>query len=191
MAQAKPLGAKLPLTDAAAERSPGWTAAAKAVDAKTESDPGADAVNDDQRWLDAVNYVRASSPRLGTSLAFGHLVSLGPPELVLAFSRRGAFHRTIIAGSGRTHVEQMLSAHLGRPVRLRVEEASGDAAASLSPAEREAKAKGERDRDVQDKVRSHPSVQTALRVLRGEIEQIQLLDSERPLPSPDTSDETS
>ncbi len=85
----------------------------------------------------------------------------------------------------------MLSAHFGRPVRLRIEDASANLEAPLSPAEREAHEKDARDRELGAKVRSHAAVQAALRVLGGEIEQMQLLENERGVPSPDTSDETS
>jgi hypothetical protein len=154
-------------------------------------DGGPAAATEEERWLEAVNAVRASSPRLGTSLAFGRLVKLDSAELVLAFSKQSAFHKTIVAGSGRTQLEQMLSAHLQRPIRLRIEEATANAVVPLSPAEREAQQKDARDRELEAKMRSHAAVQAALRVLGGEIEQIQLLESERSAPSPDTSDETS
>jgi hypothetical protein len=146
---------------------------------------------DDDRWALVVGSVRAASPRLGTSLAFGRLVGFAPPELVLAFSRQHAFHRGVVAGGGRAQVEQLLSVHLAAPVRLRIEEASASTQAPLSPAEREAEQKDARRREVDSKVRSHTSVQAALRMLGGEIEQIHLLDSERPDHLPDTSDEPS
>jgi len=146
---------------------------------------------DEQRWLDAVNSVRASSPRLGTSLGFGRLVSFSDPELALAFTKQSSFHRAIVAGSGRTQIEQLLSAHLGRPVKLRIEEGSSNTSAPLSPAEREAEEKDARSREIHARVRSHAAVQASLRLLGGEIEQIQLLDVERPTPPQDSSDETS
>jgi hypothetical protein len=151
----------------------------------------ATASSDEQAWIDAVNFVRSSSPRLGASLAFGRLISLGTSELTLAFSRQSAFHRGIVGGSGRGQIEQMLSAHFGRAVRLRIEDASANSAAPLSPAELEAQQKDARDRELAARVRANPAVQAALRVLGGEIEQMQPLDSQRAAPLLDTSDETS
>lgn len=145
---------------------------------------------DEQRWLDAVNSVRASSPRLGTSLGFGRLVSFDGSELTLAFTKQSSFHRGFVAGSGRTQIEQLLCAHLGRPVKLRVEEGSSNTAAPLSPAEREAEEKDARSREIHARVRSHAAVEASLRLLGGEIEQIQLLDVERPTPPQDSPDET-
>jgi hypothetical protein len=141
--------------------------------------------------MDAVNFVRTSSPRLGASLAFGRPVSLGSSELTLAFSKQSAFHRGIVGGSGRGQIEQMLSAHFGRAVRLRIEDASANSAAPLSPAEREAQQKDARDRELAATVRANPAVQAALRLLGGEIEQMQLLENPRAAPLLDTSDETS
>lgn len=149
------------------------------------------AAMDEQRWLDAVNSVRASSPRLGTSLGFGRLVSFDGSELTLAFTKQSSFHRGFVAGSGRTQIEQLLCAHLGRPVKLRVEEGSSNIAAPLSPAEREAEEKDARSREIHARVRSHAAVEASLRLLGGEIEQIQLLDVERPTPPQDSPDETS
>jgi len=146
---------------------------------------------DEERWLNAVNSVRASSPRLGTSLGFGRLVSFGDPELALAFTKQSGFHRAIVAGSGRAQIEQLLGAHLGRPVKLRIEEGFSNISAPLSPAEREGQEKDARSRDIHARVRSHAAVQASLRLLGGDIEQIQLLDVERPTPPQDSSDETS
>lgn len=145
---------------------------------------------DEPSWASAVGAVRSTSPRAGTSLAFGRLLSFAPPELTLAFSRQHAFHRGVVAGAARAQVEQLLSAHLGVPVRLRIEDAAADQA-PLSPAEREAEQKDARRRDVEAKVRSHSSVQAALRQLGGEIEQIHVLEPSRAEPLPDTSDEPS
>ena len=135
--------------------------------------------------------MRSASPRAGTSLAFGRLLSFAAPELTLAFSRQHAFHRGVVAGSGRAQVEQLLAAHFGAPVRLRIEEATAATHAPPSPAEREAQQKDAQRREIEARVRSHTSVESALRLLGGEIEQIQVLDSE-PADSPaDTGDEAS
>src|SRR5262249_15834777 len=48
---------------------------------------------DDAGWAVAVSAVRSASPRVGTSLGFGRLLSFAAPELTLAFSRQHAFHR--------------------------------------------------------------------------------------------------
>ncbi len=162
-------------------------AEARVPSAETEITPP---ILGEDGWAAAVGSVRATSPRLGTSLAFGRLVNFAPPELVLAFSRQNAFHRGVVAGGGRAQVEQLLAAHFGAPVRLRIEE-STTTQASLSPAEREAEQKELRRRDVEAKVRSHTSVQAARRLLGGEIEQIHLLENERADRRQDSSDEPS
>jgi hypothetical protein len=141
--------------------------------------------------LAAVNSVRAASPRLGTSLAFGRLVALGASEIALAFSKRSAFHRSIVAGSGRAQLEQALSASFARPVRLRIEEVSAESDAPLSPAEQEAQDREARDRELQARVRSHPAVEAALRILGGQIEHIQPLEGQRLAASADAGEETS
>lgn len=146
---------------------------------------------DDAAWALAVSSVRSASPRVGTSLAFGRLLSFAPPELTLAFARQHAFHRGVVAGSGRAQVEQLLAAHLGVPVRLRIEEATAATQAAPSPAEREAQQKDARRREIEARVRSHTSVESALRLLGGQIEQIHVLDPERTEPSADTADEAS
>src|SRR5262249_55712453 len=146
---------------------------------------------DDAGWAVAVDSVRSASPRVGTSLAFGRLVCFAPPELTLAFSRQHAFHRGVVAGSGRAQVEQLLAACLGVPVRLRLEEVTAATQAPPSPAEREAQQKDARRREIEARVRSHTSVESALRLLGGEIEQIHVLDSERADSPADTADEPS
>jgi len=176
------------LEEAPTERGP--TAAPSASAEPTLIAPTATSA-DEQRWMDAVNFVRSSSPRLGASLAFGRPVSLASSELTIAFAKQSAFHRGIVGGSGRGQIEQMLSAHFGRAVRLRIEDASVNSAAPLSPAEREAQEKDARDRELAAKVRANPAVQAALRVLGGEVEQMQLLENSRAAPLLDTSDETS
>lgn len=134
--------------------------------------------------------MRSASPRVGTSLAFGRLLSFSAPELTLAFSRQHSFHRGVVAGSGRAQVEQLLAAQLGVPIRLRIEDVSSSTQAPLSPAEREAQQQGARRREVEAKVRSHTSVQGVRRLLGGEIEQIHVVEpSQSDLP--DTSDEPS
>ncbi len=146
---------------------------------------------DDGGWALAVSSVRSASPRVGTSLGFGRLLCFAPPELTLAFSRQHAFHRGIVAGSGRAQVEQLLATYLGAPVRLRIEEATAATQAPISPAEREAQQKDARRREIETRVRSHTSVESALRLLGGEIEQIHVLDSERADLPTDTADEAS
>ncbi|HEX4803847.1 MAG TPA: DNA polymerase III subunit gamma/tau, partial [Myxococcaceae bacterium] len=77
------------------------------------------------------------------------------------------------------------------PVRLRIEEATAATQAPPSPAEREAQQKDAQRREVEARVRSHTSVESALRLLGGEIEQIQVLDSEAADSPADTGDEAS
>ncbi|MHB8877359.1 MAG: DNA polymerase III subunit gamma/tau [Myxococcaceae bacterium] len=129
------------------------------------------------RWRAAVEAVKTSHPRHGKSLGFGRLVALRPGEAVLAFPKDAAFHRATVTGSGRANVEGVLSAHFGRPTRL-VDEPSeaACAAAAVSFAEEESRQKLDREKGIEAKVRAHPAVRAAMRILGGELEQVQVLE---------------
>jgi hypothetical protein len=133
-----------------------------------------------------VESIRAVSPRHGASLAHGRLLWLRPGEVGLAYAPAAAFHRGMVTGNtGRPMVEKLLSEHFGRPMRLLVEEATGEAAAAtLSLAEQEAQARAAHTQSTEGKVRSHPAVRAVLKHLGGEIEHIQVLEPERPPASP-------
>lgn len=130
-------------------------------------------------WKTVVDRVKVSSPRLGTSLGYGRLVELSSTEVVLSFSKDAAFHRSVLAGVGRTEIEKLASEQLGRLVRLRLVDAAATGGPSPpSPAEEEAKEKADRDRRVEALVRGHPAVAAALELLGGEIEQIEVIQPE-------------
>ena len=132
-------------------------------------------------WRAAVEAVRAASPRHGKSLAFGRLVRLAPGEVVIAFTPEADFHRSTVSGTGRATIEQILSSTFGRPTRLIVD----SAAANLAPqsiAEVEANQRAAHERTVEARVRNHPALQSALRILGGEVEHIQVLEPDRPAP---------
>jgi hypothetical protein len=130
-------------------------------------------------WRAAVDAVRATSPRHGTSLAFGRLVRVVPGEVVIAFPPEADFHRSTVSGAGRATIEQVLTSTFGRPTTLVID----SAAASLAPhsiAEVEAKERAAHERTVEARVRNHPALQSALRILGGEVEHVQVLERERP-----------
>jgi hypothetical protein len=138
-----------------------------------------------------VDAVRAASPRHGKSLAFGRLVRLAPGEVVIAFTGDADFHRSTVSGAGRATIERILSETWGRPTKLVID----SAAATLAPqsiAEVEAKERAAHERTVEARVRNHPALQSALRILGGEVEHIQILERERPTTTePEPTDEPS
>lgn len=129
--------------------------------------------------------------RHGKSLGFGRLLALRPGEAVLAFPKEAAFHRATVTGSGRATIEQALGQHFGRPTRL-VDEPSEAlcAAAPASFAEEDARQKVDREKGIEAKVRAHPAVRAAMRILGGELEQVQVLERTSPAQAdPEPSDE--
>ncbi|EAU63567.1 hypothetical protein STIAU_7026 [Stigmatella aurantiaca DW4/3-1] len=139
-----------------------------------------------ERWRAAVETVRGASARHGTSLAHGRLLWLRPGEVGVAYVPSAAFHRSIIgAPSGKAVVEKALAEHFGRPMKLAVEEASAEVAAStVSIAEQDSQARAAHTQSTEGKVRSHPAVRSVLKLLGGEIEHIQVIEPERPSASP-------
>ncbi|WP_224249747.1 DNA polymerase III subunit gamma/tau [Hyalangium gracile] len=138
-----------------------------------------------ERWRAAVETVKAASPRHGAALAHGRLLWLRAGEVGVAYIPTAAFHRAqVTGGSGRALVEKALSEHFGRPTRLVVEEASGEAASALSIAEQEAQVRTAHQQSTEGKVRSHPAIRAVLKILGGELEHIQVLEPERPPASP-------
>ncbi|MDC0714318.1 DNA polymerase III subunit gamma/tau [Stigmatella sp. ncwal1] len=138
------------------------------------------------RWRAAVETVRSASTRHGTSLANGRLLWLRPGEVGVAYVPAAAFHRTTIgAALGKTLVEKALTEHFGRPMKLTVEEATAEVAAStISLAEQDSQARAAHTQSTEGKVRSHPAVRSVLKLLGGEIEHIQVVEPERPSASP-------
>lgn len=123
-----------------------------------------------------VEEIRAGAPRLGASLAFGRLVELASKEVVLFFPKEAAFHRSAVDGGARAQIEKLASAHLGRPIQIRiVDSAAAGGIAPLSLAEEEAKQGLERTQQVEALVRADPAVKAALQVLGGEIEHIEIV----------------
>jgi hypothetical protein len=138
------------------------------------------------RWRAAVESVRTASIRHGTALANGRLLWLRPGEVGVAYVPKAAFHRTTLAASGgKAVVEKALAEHFGRPMKLTVEEASAEVAAStISIAEQDSQARAAHTQSTEGKVRSHPAIRSVLKALGGEIEHIQVLEPERPSASP-------
>ena len=131
-----------------------------------------------ERWRAAVDSLKGQSPRYAKSLAFGRLVALRPGEVALAFPPEAAFHRATCFGSGRPAIEKALGLHFGVPTRL-TEEALAPGAEPKSLAEEELKDRSDREKGIEAKVRAHPAVRAALRILGGELEHVQVLEQER------------
>ncbi len=142
------------------------------------------------RWREAIARVKQASPRHGRSLAFGRLIALRPGEAVLAFPKDAAFHRATVTGTARPVVEKALSDYFGEPTRL-IEETSEAATASAAPsmAEEEAQGRADREKGLEAKIRSHPAVRSAMKILRGELEHVQVLERERPGQDADSTDD--
>ncbi len=130
------------------------------------------------RWKGAVEVIRNANPRLGKSLSYGRLVSLGAGDARLAFPTDAGFHRATVFGHARAELEAVLTQHLAEKIHL-VEEKSEAAylAANRSVAEQETHAKLTRERDIEAKVRENPAVLSVLRVLGGSLEHVQVLDA--------------
>jgi hypothetical protein len=130
-----------------------------------------------ERWKAAVDVIRLANPRLGKSLSFGRLASLGMGDARLAFPTDAGFHRATVFGHARAELEAVLTQHFGEKIRL-VEEKSEAAfqSAPKSVAEAEASAKATRERDIEQKVRENPAVLSVLRVLGGTLEHVQVLE---------------
>ena len=112
------------------------------------------------------------------SLAHGRVRSIGQEEISIAFPRTAAFHEATVTGSGRAKVEAALSEHLGRKVRLQINNAVDGLEPSL--AELEARQRDDREKGVEQTLRNHPAVRATLKILGGELEHIQVLEPERP-----------
>jgi len=124
-----------------------------------------------------VDTVRAASARHGASLAFGRLLWIRPGEVGVAYPAAMGFHRTTVtASAGRPIVERALSEHFGRPTKLVVEQAVDGVGAALSVAEEDQQNRSAHERSTEGKVRGHPAVRAALKILGGEIEHIQVIE---------------
>ncbi|WP_407737966.1 DNA polymerase III subunit gamma/tau [Hyalangium sp.] len=138
-----------------------------------------------ERWRAAVESVKAASARHGTALANGRLLWLRAGEIGVGYVPAASFHRTQVAGgTGRAMVEKALAEHFGRPMKLVVEDATGEAASAPSLAEQDAQARSAYQQSTEGKVRTHPAIRAVLKHLGGEIEHIQVLEPERPPASP-------
>jgi hypothetical protein len=122
------------------------------------------------------------------SLAHGRVVDYQDGQLTLGFPNESAFHRSTVSGNGKSIIEKTLSELFQLPIRLTIVEASGPVTGSangpvMSLAEEEAHARVSREKSAEQKLRAHPAVRSALQILGGQIEHIQVLDK----PSPTTS----
>jgi hypothetical protein len=158
----------LPETEAASEPE---------KDAEEAEQAASKALPATERWKGAVDVIRLANPRMGKSLSFARLVSLGLGDAKLAFPADAGFHRATVFGHARAELESVLTQHFGEKIRL-VEEKSEAAfqAAPKSVAEMEASAKATRERDIEQKVRENPAVLSVLRVLGGTLEHVQVLE---------------
>lgn len=140
--------------------------------------------NEAEAWRQAVEAVRSKSPRHGKSLSSARFLGFtADKHLRIAFPPNAAFHRSAVFGTGRSMIEEELSAALGRPTKL-VEETDTRAIAKApqSLAEEEAQAQAERSSSIEGRVRAHPALKNVLKVLGGQVEHIQILE-ETPTPA--------
>ncbi len=143
-----------------------------------------------ERWRSAVDAVRKISPRHGASLASAKVLSLDEGRARISFGPKAQFHRATVSGeSGRPTVEKALSAHLGQLVRVVIEEHTDAPGFCLS--EEEARQRVAHTQGAEQSVREHPAMRSLLRVLGGEVEHIQVLESQRTPPALDEMDDPS
>ncbi|WP_245918871.1 DNA polymerase III subunit gamma/tau [Melittangium boletus] len=133
------------------------------------------------RWRSAVDTVKDTSGRHAKSLASGRLLWIREGEVAVAYPPKDAFHKTTVAGgNGRALVEKALSEHFGRPTKLVVQDcADGDTrpeAGMVSLSAQDASDRAAYEKSTEGRVRAHPNLRAALRVLGGEIEHIQVYD---------------
>ncbi|MGQ0507024.1 MAG: DNA polymerase III subunit gamma/tau [Myxococcaceae bacterium] len=165
------------------EESPaGGCASGECLPADDEvSEPAATPLSRSTTWRDAVDAVRVVSSRHGASLAFGRVLSAKSGEIRLAYSAQGGFHRTTVSGSGKAIIEKALTDFYRQRTVVIVEERTEEfTAAAPSLAETDARGKADRERSAESKIRTHPAVKAALKLLGGEIEHIQVLEEEQP-----------
>lgn len=141
-----------------------------------------------ERWRAAVDFVKSQSVRHGAALAHGRLLWLRPGEIGLGYRPQEGFHRLqITSTSGRALVDKALAEHFGRPMKLVLEETTGDAA-PRSIAEEEASSRAAYEKSTDGKMRSHPAIRSVLKILGGEVEHIQVYEPERPSAAPPPSE---
>jgi hypothetical protein len=158
------------------------------------------------RWRAAVDTMRAVSGRHAKSLACGRLLWIREGEVAIGYTPKDGFHKTTVSGSGRAIVEKALFEHFGRPTKLVVQDcAEGDKAEDpgmtagtgtglISIAEQDASERAAHEKSTEGRVRAHPAVRAALKLLGGEIEHIQVYDlPARPVarPTSESPDESS
>lgn len=135
-----------------------------------------------ERWRAVIDTVREASVRHATSLMNATIVALRPGEVIVGFAPDQGFHRfQATSPAGKQIFEQAFATHFGKPTRLVIDDAAAaqvDNGPSL--AEQARRGRAVRERSVEEKVRTHPSILTALRALGGEVEHITLLDPETP-----------
>jgi hypothetical protein len=140
------------------------------------------------RWRAAIETVKVTLRRQGTSLAYARVIAIRPGEIAILFPPGAAFQRSTVMGATKPQVEAALSEHFGRPTKL-VEETSATEV-PLSIAEEEAQGRRTRERDIDSKVKAHPAVRSALRILGGELEHVRVLEPEaRPAPPPSAAED--
>ena len=177
----------------AQEPSPAGRASGECLPEGAEAPAGAGSSPEgspDARWRAAVEAVRVASARHAASLAQGRLVALRPGEVVLAYRPEASFHRTTVVGqSGKAMVERLLAEHFGRATRVVLDDAAA-ATAPKSLAEQDAEARAAHEVSTDQTVRGHPAIRSALRILGGELEHIQVLERQRTgAPGSDVVDE--
>lgn len=165
-----------PSSDAEEDDEPAPVVSAPVVAASGKDDPTKPL---QERWRLAVSAVREASTRHGSSLGHGRVLWIRPGDVAVAFMKTAEFHKTMVSTSGRSTVEKALSDHFGRPTRLTIESTAAAEGAAPSLAEEESAYRQKREQGAGQKIRTHPAVLSALRILGGEIEHIQVLEPER------------
>lgn len=148
--------------------------------APTQPPAGAGAAGDDptvdphERWRLAIDSLRKKDAIVASFLSEGRLLWIRPGEVALGYTPAKAFHRTQLEGTFSRQAEDFLTSWFGGPTRLRLQEASADAPASVADERR--RLRDERARRLRSEAREHPAVLAVQSILGGEIDDIEVLE---------------
>ncbi len=142
------------------ERSAEYTARAvkQPTAAPTAADVSAGGSADDV-WGRTMSMLKATKPGLASFLTHSSLVNLSDAEITIAMKGTRFQAEQIEKAENRAVIESLVAEVLGRKVRIRVQQATAEAARSSKPKEPVKKKPGEQD----------PLVQDVLKIFGGEV----------------------
>lgn len=133
----------------------------------------------DTRWRELIGTLRREKKELlASAMAHARLLQLAPGLVRVGFAPLDGMHRRT-AERGQKDAETALSQLLGAPTRLSIETVAADEAVS-SVAEIDSEQTRQREARILRDSRECPEVLAALRIFKGTVEQIRLLEEEQP-----------